>query len=233
MNDRCAAARLSLGAYTLGTLEPADQQLVEAHLASCPDCLTELPELESVVPALARLSADDVSPPSPSADLFTRIAGAVDASDTSESESAGPESKPADLSAKRRLRSKCWLVAVATSVVVLAGGGTAIGIAVSSSSSQPATTVATGTAGGVYLRVAATDAKSGTRLELTSNGLPSHEHCRLVALAADGSRHDAGSWDASYAGRAEVTESTDVPRSELRRLTLYGNDGHLLVVVNL
>ncbi|MGI8679885.1 MAG: zf-HC2 domain-containing protein [Jatrophihabitans sp.] len=229
MTDRCDAARFSLGAYALGALERADQHLVEAHLASCPDCLTELTELKSVVPALASLSVDDVSSPTPSPALFARIAGAVE---VSEPESSGPESEPADLSAKRRLRSKRWLVAVAASVV-LAGGGTAIGIAVSSSWSQPATTIAGGTAGDVHLRVAATDAKSGTRLELTSTGLPRHEHCRLVALAADGSSHDAGSWDASYEGRAQVTESTDVPRSELRRLTLYGDHGKLLVTVTL
>lgn len=236
MTDDCDATWLSLGSYALGALEPADRHEVEAHLASCPDCLAELTELESVVAALALLSPDDVSPPTPSADLFTRTTGAVDATESYAAEPEDTESDEpelADLETVRRQRSKRWLVAVAASVVVLAGGATAIDIAVSSSSSQSATTVASATSGGVQLRVAATDAKSGTRLELTSKGLPRHEHCRLVALAADGSRHDAGSWDASYEGRAQVSEFTDIPRSQLRRLTLYGNDGKQLVTVTL
>lgn len=217
MSTDCDATRLSLGAYALGTLEPHDQQSVEAHLASCPVCLSEVDELGSVVPALASLGSEDLAPPSPSPQLFDRIAAAVGAA----------QAHPARVARHpRRL-----LLAVAASVAVLVGGGAAIGLAVSSST--PATTTASASAGPVHLAVTASDANPGTRLVLAVRGLPQNERCHLVALADDGTRHDAGTWTASYDGHATVTESTDVARSQLHRLTLYGPDGRQLVAVDL
>lgn len=133
--------------------------------------------------------------------------------------------------AHKRRPSTRWLLSAAAAVVVLAAGGTAAGIAVSHSSSRPATTFASETAGDISLRVAATDLGHRTRLELTAKGLRNHEHCRLVARAADGSTHPAGTWDASYEGEAQVVETTDVPRFDIRSLTLYGDGGRRLVVV--
>lgn len=213
-------ARLSLGAYVLGTLEPGDQHLVEAHLAGCPACLSELTELEPVVPLLATLTGDDIAP-EPSPDLFARIATAVDDADA-----AGAQP---DRVAPIGGRSRRWLVAVAAGVVLLAGAGTAVGFALATSS-HPVTS-ASATANGIHLQVTATDAESGTRLVLTAKGLPARERCHLVAVAADGSRHDAGTWSASYVGQARVVEGTDVARSDLRRLTLYGNGHRRLVTI--
>lgn len=221
MNATHEELRLALGAYALGTLEPDEQTKVEAHLASCPACLLELDELLQTVPALASLSAADVVGPPPSDGLFDRIAEAV----------AHPA--PADASARNRFASGRWLLTAAAAVVVLAGGGTAVGLAVSSDSSGPATTNASVSAGPIHLAVAASDASSGTRLVLSVRGLPQHEHCRLVARADDGSVHPAGTWNASYEGAATVVESTDVPRSDLHSLTLYGNGNRKLVAVNL
>ena len=36
--DGCAEVRLSLGAYVLGALDPADRSRVDTHLAGCPEC---------------------------------------------------------------------------------------------------------------------------------------------------------------------------------------------------
>jgi len=117
--------------------------------------------------------------------------------------------------------------------VILAGAGAGTALGLSLDSSRPGPTTATTHAGSVGLIVTASDETSGTALRVRVEGLPENEQCHLVALAADGSRHDAGTWNATYAGPAQVIESTDVPRAQLRRLALYGHDGHLLVAVNL
>ena len=38
----CADARLSLGVYVLGAIDPAERALVDAHLLTCRDCRDEL-----------------------------------------------------------------------------------------------------------------------------------------------------------------------------------------------
>ena len=224
-------ARLALGAYALGSLEPADQDLVEAHLVGCPACLSELAELERVVPVLAGLSRDDVAARQPSPDLFARITTAVDSAEASDSDDApaAATDRPGDTAAGRR--SRRWLVAVAASIVLLLGVGTAVGISLTHSSH--AVTTAQASAHGVQLHVSATDAPHGTRLVLVAKGLRAHERCHLVAFAADGSHHPAGTWNASYVGHASVVESTSVPRSDLRSLTLYGENNTRLVAVNI
>lgn len=223
MSSHCDDARLSLGAYALGALEGPDQQMLERHLASCPTCVAEVDELAAVVRVLSTVSGDDVLPQetAPSSDLFARVVSAID--------SPPPTAPASRVPASAGRKPRRWLLAAAASVVLLAGAGTAIGVSLGSS--RPASTTASASAGGVHLRVTARDATSGTLLALTVDGLPRNERCRLVASAADGSRHDAGSWNATYAGHARITESTDVPRSQLRRLTLYGSTGQSLVSV--
>lgn len=219
MSQPCDAVRLSLGAYALGTLEPGEEHDIEAHLGSCRVCRSELAQLEPVVPLLAGLAADDVRPQGPSDDLFGRIAAAAEA--------AGATSSP---------RPHRWLparsvVAAAASVLLVAGVGAAVGLA--TSSDRPGDIVASSSDGGVQLTVRATEQGTGTRLDLTVSGLPEHEQCHLVAEAADGSVHDAGSWAATYDGTARVTEATDVAQADLRRLALYDEDGRRLVFVDL
>lgn len=214
--------RLSLGAYVLGALEPADQSMVERHVRSCPDCAAEVNELTGLVPILASTPAEDLIPPSVSDDLFGRVVAAIDSADRTPR-----RVQPA----ARRWRSTRSLLAVAAAAVILAGAGTAVGLSLESS--HPEQTTATADAGGVTLSVSASDETAGTALRVRVDGLPQNERCHLVALAADGSRHEAGTWNATYAGHAQVVESTDVPRANLRRLALYGTDGHLLVAVNL
>ena len=38
----CTDARLSLGVYVLGAIDPAERALVDAHLLTCRDCRDEL-----------------------------------------------------------------------------------------------------------------------------------------------------------------------------------------------
>ena len=41
----CAQARISLGVYVLGALEPAERAAVDTHLATCEGCRAELADI--------------------------------------------------------------------------------------------------------------------------------------------------------------------------------------------
>ena len=49
----CAAARVDLGVYVLGAIEPDDRAKLNEHLRDCPRCRGELASL-AAIPALLR-----------------------------------------------------------------------------------------------------------------------------------------------------------------------------------
>jgi hypothetical protein len=81
------------------------------------------------------------------------------------------------------------------------------------------------------MQVKVSSQATGTALRVAVSGLPEDEHCRLIAVADDGSRHLVSRWEATYAGDAQVTGSTEIPPSHLTRLILLGDDGKALVTV--
>lgn len=59
MTEDCTEARLSLGVYLLGAIDPAGRGRFDAHLAGCRDCRDELAGLASLPGLLAWVSADE------------------------------------------------------------------------------------------------------------------------------------------------------------------------------
>ena len=55
----CPEARISLGVYVLGAIDPAERALVDAHLATCRDCRDELAGLADLPALLARVSTEE------------------------------------------------------------------------------------------------------------------------------------------------------------------------------
>lgn len=55
----CGEARISLGVYVLGAIDPAERALVDAHLATCRDCRDELAGLAGLPALLARVSTEE------------------------------------------------------------------------------------------------------------------------------------------------------------------------------
>lgn len=55
----CAEARLSLGVYVLGAIDPAERALVDSHLAGCRDCRDELAGLAGIPALLSRVGAEE------------------------------------------------------------------------------------------------------------------------------------------------------------------------------
>jgi hypothetical protein len=144
----CQEARVALGVYVLGAIDPAERALVDAHLSTCEACRAELaefaglPGLLALVPAgeaiaLAEgLSGDDLFPGGdfPGDELFAAssvLAGAGPLPPLAEPPLppvAGPadagDGKLAevhDLSAARRRRQRLAWAGVAAAVILVGG----------------------------------------------------------------------------------------------------------------
>ena len=77
----CADIRLSLGAYVLGALEPADRSVVEHHLTGCASCRAEVSQLAVLPGLMGRLTVDQVAaepPTAPPTGLERLLAAAAD-----------------------------------------------------------------------------------------------------------------------------------------------------------
>jgi anti-sigma-K factor RskA len=109
----CSDARMSLGVYVLGAIDPAERALVDAHLTTCRDCRDELAGLAGLPALLARVNPDEIS--------RIRVDDTIRTS---------PDEKPPtellgtvlDLAAARRRRNRWRFAAAAAAVVAIAGG---------------------------------------------------------------------------------------------------------------
>jgi hypothetical protein len=201
----CQEARISLGVYVLGAIDPAERALVDAHLATCRDCRDELAGLASLPALLARVSTEEAIALAATEGPFPAAA-------------ADPGEPPPellatvlDLTAARRRRRR-WREAslgVAAALIVAVGvfGGLRLG-----SSPAPLTNVATGQSGlyngpvdgpmatvtGKSGVMAATVSYSpmgwGTQVDVKVSGIPVGTNCQLWAIDANGNRFLAGNW---------------------------------------
>jgi hypothetical protein len=201
----CPEARISLGVYVLGAIDPAERAQVDAHLATCRDCRDELAGLASLPALLARVSTEE--------------AIALGVNDGPFPKAAGQPSEPPrellatvlDLTEARRRRRR-WREAslgVAAALVIAAGvfGGLQLG-----SSPAPLTNAAsgqsalyngpasgpmetvTGKSGSVTATVAYSSMGWGTQLAVKVNGIPVGTNCDLWAIDSNGNRYLAGNW---------------------------------------
>lgn len=201
----CPEARVSLGVYVLGAIDPAERAQVDAHLATCRDCRDELAGLAGLPALLARVSTEE--------------AIALAASDGPFSAAADETPEPPrellatvlDLTAARRRRRR-WREAglgVAAALVIAAGvvGGLRLGSSPAPSgtsaseqsalyngpASGPMETV-TGKSGNMTATVAYSSMGWGTQLDVKVNGIPVGTNCQLWAIDTNGKRYLAGNW---------------------------------------
>jgi hypothetical protein len=197
----CPEARVSLGVYVLGAIDPAERALVEAHLATCRDCRDELAGLAALPALLARVSAEE--------------AAALAAGDGPPpvGRAGGGEAPPElvatvlDLTAARRRRRR-WRdagIGVAAALIIAAGvfGGLRLGgspapapAAAANYPGQPngpwqtVTTSASGMSASVEYR----SMGWGTDLAVKVSGIPVGTSCQLWVIGPGGSRTLAGGW---------------------------------------
>jgi anti-sigma factor RsiW len=220
----------SLGAYVLGALDPQETSAVEEHLVTCARCRDELRELGEIRAELDDLPPEALldGPPEGGDLLLQRTFRQVRAE-----------------SQKRLVRNR--ITAGAAAVVIaaaLVAGGLVIGRQTAPQPiAHPAPTTApaggkTGTGDQGAVRMAATvkPAAGWVRISITVSGIPAGQKCKVIVVAKDGSRTEAGSWLASKAGEDHDTTldtSALVDPAQVSDVEVENFDGQKLVSVPL
>ncbi len=236
--DGCAEVRLSLGAYVLGALDPADRSRVDAHLAGCADCRDELASFAALPGLLGRVSRAEIEsePVDPGPQLLERLLSAAAAE-------------------RRHDRRRRILTSVAAAVIVLAAIGVSIGFGVThdrhSTTSTTATAppapspagaqifTATNPQTGVQATVTEVKKGWGASVEVSVVGVTADlagESCQLIAVGPDGKTDVAASWAAPAAGysglsKVNASGSTALAAKDISAFKVVGSDGATLVWV--
>jgi anti-sigma factor RsiW len=234
--DVCADVRLSLGAYVLGALDPADRSRVDAHLAGCADCRDELASFAGLPGLLGRVSRAEVEtePADPGPQLLERMLGAAAAE-------------------RRHDRRRRLLTSVAAGVIVLAAIGVTVGVTQDHHSASSTTAAAAGPApAGTSQTFTATDPTThvqatitewkkgwGASIDVSVVGVTEDlagESCQLIAVGPDGKTDVAASWaapGAGYSGLSKVNASgsTALAAKDISAFKVVGSDGKTLVWV--
>ena len=195
----CTDARLSLGVYVLGAIDPAERALVDAHLVTCRDCRDELAGLAGLPALLARVNPDEIS--RIRADDTVRAGAYAGADDRPPGELIGTV---LDLAEARRRRTRWRFLATAAAVVAIAGGlfgglssiGTTrtVPIPVSPAGTNWETVEATSSVTGVSASVAYSHELWGDAFEVLADHIPVGTTCQLWVVHPDGTRTQVASW---------------------------------------
>jgi Putative zinc-finger len=205
--------RLELGAYLIGSLEPAERAVVDQHLAECADCRSELAELSPLPVLLGRINPAEARNQllTPSPGLLSRALDAVD-----------------DHEDIQRPRLRRWkLVASAAAAVAI----------LAATLPQLIPTAAAGTPLAVMAGVSAAGMGSmeqrtwGTAVQLQLTGLPPASGYRAYATARDGHTEVAANWGATPGGRVTISGATAIPRNQLAFIQIRTIDGRPLLTL--
>jgi|SRR5215475_1966860 len=230
--------RISIGAYLLDALEPAEALQVQTHLVDCAECRKEYLELTEVLPALATLPRD------PAPEELPRPEGETPDSGTPEGDlglrralrQVVAEQPPPRRRRWRRRWRPVWL-AVAAAVVVLTAVATGMSVLSEKSSSLPTVRTVTGTNAVTGARLTGTLRPDGTgagsRIQAELTGGPPGMHCHLQARAtsgSDGPQRAGEQVQITDRGRATWANGTvSIPVDRIDRLEVVDGSGHVMV----
>jgi hypothetical protein len=124
-------------------------------------------------------------------------------------------------------RQRRWLTAVAAVFVVLAGS--VGGVTAYRAATAPHWHTVAAASGPVHMTVKMATVSSGTSMTLWLSGVPSDQHCRLIAISDTGERETAGSWEATYTGTAVIKGTTSIDYQHISKLVIETYDGTELV----
>jgi len=200
----CTEARLSLGVYVLGAIDPAERSLVDAHLQTCPECRDELAGLAGLPALLARVNPDEISRICPD---DTVLAGPGRASVPVPAEEPPPGEligTVLDLAAARRRRTRWRFAAAAAAVVAVAGGlfgglssmasTRTVQVPLTSGASPWDTVQATNKTTGATASVAYAHEQWGDAFEVLVDHIPVGTTCQLWVVHPDGTRTQVAGW---------------------------------------
>lgn len=195
MTQACAEARPALGVYVLGAVDPAEFDMVDTHLATCPECRGEIAGLADVPALLARLSPEEAY----------RI-GVGDPADTvpGERASGGRRGPVLDLAGARRRRNMRRFLAAAAAMAVIAAGLFAglrspgstrtVVVPFAAGGGGWQTAQATSQVTGASATVAYARQQWGTAVEVLASHIPVGTTCQLWVVHPDGTRTQVAAW---------------------------------------
>jgi anti-sigma-K factor RskA len=191
----CTDARLALGVYVLGAIDPAERALVDAHLLTCQDCRDELAGLAGLPALLARVNPDEIS--RICADDTVR----TDIDDRPPEELIGTV---LDLAKARRRRTRWRFAAAAAAVVAIAAGlfGGLSSITATRTVAVPVTTggghwetvQAASSVTGASASVAYSHEMWGDAFKVLVDHIPVGTTCQLWVVHPDGTRTQVAAW---------------------------------------
>jgi hypothetical protein len=211
MTMACTDAKLSLGVYVLGAIDPADRSLVDSHLATCRDCRDELAGLAGLPALLARVSVEEAMAlavtEGPPDNGFNGMARAPRVGET-------PQPPPEllatvlDLTAARRRRRRWRDASIGVAAALIIAAGVFGGLRLGTSSGQPPASAsgalyagaagtwqsATGRSGSMTATVSYRSMGWGTELDTVVHGIPVGTQCQLYVTDSAGKRILIGDW---------------------------------------
>jgi Putative zinc-finger len=230
------AMREHLGVYALGAADAAERALVEAHLASCPECRAELALLEPLPGLLARVPLSLVAASSEPARPPGQAAAAGHSAQAGPPAPAG-RSFPARVRAGKDWARRAWalrwrplIAAAAVAAAVAAVGG--FWLAQPGASPAPAAITLSGANPVTHVRVTVTltGTSWGTSIQLVARGLPLNVPCSLIVASRTGVTEVTGVWDAWSAGPVTVPASAGLRPADIASLRV-ATPGRNLVTV--
>lgn len=209
---------VSLGAFVLGALDPAERAAFEAHLAGCPTCQSELVRLAPLPGLLHQIAPEDFLD---------------DLDETWTTPEGDPIEPPLPAAAPSRRHRRYWLVAAAAVLAVLIGVGGVLGY--QAMTREPAQAVQAVTwsaqdpASGMHADAQLINHQWGTEVRLRLDESPSGKPCKLVVRDRNGGREVAGWWSSGYDTKDIIPGSTSMVISDIARLQIVTDDDKVLV----
>ena len=225
----CSEARLSLGVYVLGAIDPAERALVDSHLAGCRECRDELAGLAGLPALLSRVGTEEAM-----ALAATDGPPVGEAGKEAGEDKAPPHellSKVLDLTAARRRRRRWREVGLGAAAALIIAVGVFGGLRLASGPAQspqaaaatdwgPALgqwETATGGAQGMVGTVQYRPMGWGTQLTVKVSGIPVGTMCQLFILGSGNHRVLAGSWVTdNREGTVWYPASASIPANDVR-----------------
>ncbi|XVS63240.1 anti-sigma factor family protein [Actinosynnema sp. CA-299493] len=201
------ARTVALGAYLLGSLDPAERSTFERHVRGCADCRREMVRLAPLPGLLGQVRLSDLELPfdDPAPDPDLRPLPPL----------AEPEPGPAPVRARRRR----WPVLVGAGVLVVL---VALGVAVVPRlvGDDAVTWHAADATSGVAASAELVGRSWGTELRMSVENVPKGVRCKVIVHDRDGRTEVGGWWGADHAPDERIPGATSFPVGEIERLDL-------------